>query len=800
MAHRTSEPIARPFCLLALVALALLASPASASTHHSSFINQLTNQPTSQPTNRPSTQLAADLELATTYAPILSFHERERYRPQSIDVMLDHARLRQTVAGVEVTVLDKVTAGDLATAPADTYLDLWYGQDDTSGYLNYTAHGSFYDLNNLRDAYPTTVYARVVRAGDGRVAIQYWLFYYYNDWYNKHEGDWEMVQVELDASSQPTRAVYAQHHGGTLRPWSAVRKEGTHPRAYVALGSHATYFAPGTLYPQGSTVGQQRIEVYDRTGYADGAMPQIVMISDSDPTWPAFAGRWGERAFGDFSGPSGPSQKGNQWLDPFTWADRQPSDAATWYDRNVRAEIAALPSAALLTLSNAPGADPIVESRPPWQVIVVYDLPGASSSYDLRLQSSEALSPTLIVRWPDVGAETIARREYPLALTAGSAATMSLCQTCDFVLDLDANGDGAPDRRVPPAKTTSQRVQYDPPESVVFYLPLGQIVGGVLLAALAAIVPTAVYAFGVWWVDRYEKEPIKLLLATFLWGAIPGALVAVAARFLVAGALAPVITESIKAVAILIIFTRYRREFDDILDGIVYGALSGIGFSMTTNLIAYVVGFFYGGFDFLRASVLLNGIAFGLNEAYYGAVIGIGFGVSRWAADRRTRRFAPWIGLAIAIGLHLLNDFFRDAAVGDRAGLVIVPLAGTWAGIVAVIGIAILSVRREQATIRAHLKAEVEVGTFAQAEYQYLSTPAGRSKMVIVAARRGPAEAARAIRLQTLATRLAYRRRELAILNQDPRADHVAARLRQRIVAVRATHGARKTPRGVLRD
>src|SRR3972149_5561881 len=118
MAHRTSEPIARPFCVLALVALALLASPASASTHHSSFINQLTNQPTSQPTNRPSTQLAADHELATTYAPILSFHERERYRPQSIDVMLDHARLRQTVAGVEVTVLDKVTAGDLATAPA----------------------------------------------------------------------------------------------------------------------------------------------------------------------------------------------------------------------------------------------------------------------------------------------------------------------------------------------------------------------------------------------------------------------------------------------------------------------------------------------------------------------------------------------------------------------------------------------------------------------------------------------------------------------------------------------------------
>ena len=767
-----------PFVLVALFTCASSARASHSAPHAST--NRQTNQ--------------QDLDLAETYAPFLYFHEKERYRPQPIEVMLDHARLRQTVAGLEVTTLETVTADDLAAAPADAYLDLWYGQDDTSGYLNYTAHGSFYDLNGLRDAYAPTTYARVVRADDGRVAIQYWLFYYYNDWYNKHEGDWEMIQVELDATGQPARAAFAQHHGGTLRPWSAVSRDGTHPRAYVALGSHATYFAPDTLYPHGRDIGAQRIEVYDRTGHAEGIRPQIrMMMTDTDPAWLVFAGGWGERAGGDFTGPSGPARKRDQWSDPFTWADLQPSDAATWYDRNVRAEFGALPFAAALTLTNAPAADVIVESRPPRQTIVLYEPPGASDIFELRLQANATVTQTLIVDWPNVGTQSVARREYRLSLASGSAATMPLCSACDFALSVSAGQGGGAGQRILPAASSSRPVKFDPPESVVFYLPPGQIVGGVLVAALGAVVPSAVYALGVWWVDRHEKEPIRLLLVTFLWGAFPGALVAIAARFFVAGVLAPVVTESIKAAAIWFIFTRYRSEFDDVLDGIVYGALAGIGFSMTTNLIAYVVGFVYGGYDFLGASVLLNGIAFGLNEAYYGAVIGIGFGVSRWSPHRRVRRFAPWIALAVAIGLHLFNDALRAAAVGDRAGLVAVPLVGTWAGIVAVVGIAGLSIRREQETIRTHLKAEVELGALTPHEYFYLSTPRRRSQWVLNATRGGPASISRAIQLQDLATRLAFRRRELSLLGRDPRSDHVAARLRQRIAALRPKRAARES-------
>ncbi|HET7089556.1 MAG TPA: PrsW family glutamic-type intramembrane protease, partial [Anaerolineae bacterium] len=416
---------------------------------------------------------------------------------------------------------------------------------------------------------------------------------------------------------------------------------------------------------------------------------------------------------------------------------------------------------------------------------VVLDPADDATRFDLVLRMQQALSPILIVEWPDVAAGQVISREYPLDLPVGASATTGLCDACDFVLDVDGDGDGTPEQRVHPRRTLWRPVDFNPRESVLFYLPPEQIIVGMLLALLGAVLPTAIYAGGVTWLDRHEKEPPHLLRAAFLWGALPGAVVAVVARFFVAGPLAPVITESLKFAAIAFIFTRYRREFDNILDGIVYGALAGIGYSMTINLLTYATGFLFGGFELLGTSVLLNGIAFGLNEAYYGAAIGIGFGVSRWAKDRRLRIAAPFIALAAAIGLHLFNDYWRDLAVGDRSGLVIIPILATWAGIVAVVAIAVLSLRRDQEIIRAHLKAELDLRTLTPNEFFYLSTPRNRSRFLLQAARRGPAELARALQMRETITQLAYRRRELGLLGRDAATDAVAASLRQRVARLR---------------
>ena len=99
-----------------------------------------------------------------------------------------------------------------------------------------------------------TVYAHVVsdRLHPGQLALQYWLFYAYNDWNNLHEGDWEMIQLVFDAGNahdalmtradecrlQPARRCRAR--GLELRKLERVG--GTHPVVYPAAGSHANFY------------------------------------------------------------------------------------------------------------------------------------------------------------------------------------------------------------------------------------------------------------------------------------------------------------------------------------------------------------------------------------------------------------------------------------------------------------------------------------------------------------------------------------------------------------------------------
>lgn len=95
-----------------------------------------------------------------------------------------------------------------------------------------------------------------------RVALQYWFHYYYDDWANRHEGDWESITVLLEidpALIQQDRELdekelltgvqgrdvgYASHEDGYRRLWEDVQKTGEgRPIVYIARGSSASYFA-----------------------------------------------------------------------------------------------------------------------------------------------------------------------------------------------------------------------------------------------------------------------------------------------------------------------------------------------------------------------------------------------------------------------------------------------------------------------------------------------------------------------------------------------------------------------------
>jgi hypothetical protein len=160
--------------------------------------------------------------------------------------------------------------------------------------------------------YRDKVHGHARKDPQGRLWLQYWLFYYYNDYQllgplsgGNHEGDWELVQLRLDANEKPVQAVYTQHKQAESRAFT-----GTTPTVYVARGSHANYFSKGSHWT-GNWVDQ-----------ADGKGPQIVpaliVLEDGTP-WTQWPGFWGDTKPGvlplDSTSPISPGVRPH-WLDP----------------------------------------------------------------------------------------------------------------------------------------------------------------------------------------------------------------------------------------------------------------------------------------------------------------------------------------------------------------------------------------------------------------------------------------------------------------------------------------------------
>ncbi|MGH3138017.1 MAG: hypothetical protein ACRDPV_16150 [Gaiellaceae bacterium] len=180
-----------------------------------------------------------------------------------------------------------------------------------------------------------TVYAHVVSDPEhpGQLALQYWLYYVFNDWNNTHEGDWEMVQLVFDTddpaealSREPVETGYSQHEGAERADWGDDKLEvvdGTHPVVYPAAGSHANFYEPALHL--GSSA-EQGVGCDDTSGSSRELSP-VVRTIPGDPAqakaefpWIAFEGRWGELQRAFFNGPTGPNQK-TQWFEPIRWSE-----------------------------------------------------------------------------------------------------------------------------------------------------------------------------------------------------------------------------------------------------------------------------------------------------------------------------------------------------------------------------------------------------------------------------------------------------------------------------------------------
>ncbi len=270
-------------------------------------------------------------QLASMYAPYLHFVSGEKFFPTDVDYHIDNSVLYLKSDDADVLIDSSPEVASISLYQTGDY------------FLNNTlgAFEEIYeDYERERESLGYTVYARVTRRAD-HIVVQYWFFYAFNPGIlNQHQGDWEMIEVVLDSTETPLYAVYSQHFTGERAAWSDVeRVDETHPRVYVALGSHANYFRPyqGKLGLENDVVGDAfTLEPDDL---------QMVLLGERgagnhppSQDWMEYGGRWGdwERLIDVSLGAAGPRGLGHgeneeKWFDPISWGSDVFLVDQTWF-------------------------------------------------------------------------------------------------------------------------------------------------------------------------------------------------------------------------------------------------------------------------------------------------------------------------------------------------------------------------------------------------------------------------------------------------------------------------------------
>lgn len=317
-----------------------------------------------------------------------------------------------------------------------------------------------------------------------------------------------------------------------------------------------------------------------------------------------------------------------------------------------------------------------------------------------------------------------------------------------------------------------------------------------LTALVAGIVPMLIYPLFLYWMDRYEKEPLLLIGAAFLWGFVPAALLSLISQLLLgvpfllfdsSGALgnmvtgvavAPLTEEFFKGLAVLAIYNFWRNEFDGVFDGIIYGGLVGFGFAAVENVLYFI--------DADSTVIVLRTVAFGLNHAFYTSLTGIGFGVARHTRQVGVRFAAPLLGFAAAIAAHGLHNLTVTFA-GDWPALFCLAVAADWTGVLFVLVIMVLAVRRERRWLVDELRDEVELETLSENQYALVASPVRRFSARLEALLMGGLAAYwRVGRYFNALTELAYKKNANRRRGEAGAKGELVARLRKQAAALSA--------------
>ena len=353
--------------------------------------------------------------------------------------------------------------------------------------------------------------------------------------------------------------------------------------------------------------------------------------------------------------------------------------------------------------------------------------------------------------------------------------------------------------------------------SLLFQAAFAQFSPGGLALSWFLMVLYAVPMFLlIYLLDLYEREPLSLVFGALMWGGFAATVLSVIASagweslaFDLLGenalewgaaAIAPPVEEILKGCGIVFIALIARGEIDDLLDGFVYGAMVGLGFTIVEDVL-YFMGVFGGTIGGVLEGFFIRVVASGLyGHVLYSGLFGIAvaYFVTRRGQRSLGRRLAVGGGLILAaiLGHAVWNSpilfFFPEAleSPGDYLQLVMATTIKAAPLVVFVLVMVRLARRREHRWLRSALSGEVGGEGIHSDELDTLEDPGARRRARReIKSRSGPVAAATLKRLHRAQIDLAMIRTRV---EEDDHPDLV--RQREYCAALRAWLAANARP------
>ena len=218
--------------------------------------------------------------------------------------------------------------------------------------------------------------------------------------------------------------------------------------------------------------------------------------------------------------------------------------------------------------------------------------------------------------------------------------------------------------------------------------------GSLLAVTLLTLYAIPFIAF-VYRLDLFEREPVTMVAAAFAWGGLAATSLALSGNQAIFGLAsklgspdfagrwgpalaAPPIEETLKILGVVLLVLIARDQFDSPLDGMVYGALIGLGFQVVEDFIYCVNAITLAGGDGEIGPVLGTFVVRALvglwSHATYTAIAGYGVG---YVASRRDRKLGDRLLVAagcfaVAYSAHFIwNSPILMNAFGEGAGILL---------------------------------------------------------------------------------------------------------------------------------